>query len=148
MSRSFNQRPEAEPNIDGKGRTMTHRASGTFDVKTEPMASGQFARMSLSKELRGDLEGTSAGEMMSAGSTVEGSGAYVALEQITGSLGGRKGSFALVHRGTMKRGGEFSMVIQVVPDSGTGELAGLTGTFEIVFEGRNHLYNFDYELPV
>src|SRR5258705_13383720 len=105
MSRSFNHSLPGEPNIEimkpalallcltlicampqGKGRTMTHRASGAFEVKMEPMASGQFPRMSLAKQFRGDLEGTSTGEMMSVGGTVEGSGAYVALEQVTASL--------------------------------------------------------------
>lgn len=130
-----------------KGKTMSRRATGSFDVKMEKLASEGFPRMSLAKQFRGDLEGTSEGEMMSVDATVENSGAYVAIERVTGSLHGRKGSFSLVHSGTMRRGEEFSMIIRVVPDSGTGELEGLTGTFEIVFEGRNHLYNFDYTLP-
>ncbi len=115
-------------------------------MKLEPMAADAFPRLKLTKQFQGDLDGTSAGEMMSVEGTVEGSGAYVAIEHVTGSLHGRKGSFALVHNGTMQRGGEFDMRIRVVPDSGTGELAGLTGTLEIVLEGRNHLYHFDYEL--
>lgn len=130
-----------------KGSTMSRRASGSFDVKMEKLQSDRFPRMSGAKQLRGDLEGTSESEMMSVEGTVQGSGAYVAIERVTGTLHGRKGSFALVHSGTMRRGGEFSMIIRVVPDSGTGELEGLTGTFEIVFEGSNHLYNFDYTLP-
>lgn len=125
----------------------TKRASGSFDVKLDPLPGDRFPRMSGAKQLRGDLEGTSEGEMMSVDGTVQGSGAYVAIERVTGTLHGRKGSFALVHSGTMRRGGEYSMIIRVVPDSGTGELEGLTGTFEIVFEGKDHLYHFDYELP-
>ena len=131
----------------GKGKPMTHRASGSFEVKMEPMSSDRFPRLAGTKTIHGDLEGTSVSEMMSVEGAEKGSGAYVAIEQVTGSLHGRKGSFVLVHSGTMRRGGEFSMIIRVVPDSGTGELAGLTGTFEIVFEGSNHLYNFDYALP-
>lgn len=130
-----------------KGKTMTQRASGSFEVKIEPIASEAFPRLALKKQFHGDLEGTSAGEMMSVDGAVEGSGAYVAIERITGTLRGRAGSFALVHNGTMRRGGEFNMIIRVVPDSGTGELAGLTGTMEIVLEGRNHFYHLDYTLP-
>ena len=130
-----------------KGKTMSRRASGSFDVKVEPISNEGFPRLSLTKQFQGDLEGTSKGEMMSVDGTVQGSGAYVAIERITGTLHGRKGSFALVHNGTMRRGGEFSMIIRVVPDSGTEELTGLTGTMEIVIEGREHFYKLDYELP-
>lgn len=126
---------------------MSGQAKGTFEVKTEPIAGEPFPRLSLKKQWHGDLEATSEGEMMSLGGTVEGSGAYVALERITGALGGRKGSFALVHSGTMRRGGEFSMIIRIVPDSGTDELTGISGTLQILFEGKNHLYELDYTLP-
>ena len=130
-----------------KGKSMSQRASGSFEVKLEPLAADAFPRLSLKKQFQGELEGSSVGEMMSVEGAAEGSGAYVAIERITGSLKGRKGSFALVHNGTMRRGGDFDMMIRVVPDSGTGELAGLTGTMEIVIEGRDHFYHFDYVLP-
>jgi hypothetical protein len=78
-------------------------------------------------------------------SGAEGSGAYVAIERVTGTLAGRKGSFLLVHSGTMRRGGEFNMIVRVVPDSGTDELTGLTGTMEITIEGKNHFYKFDFD---
>jgi hypothetical protein len=130
-----------------KGNTMTRRANGTFEVKVQPIAGeGAFPRHSAKKTLHGDLEGTSEGEMMSVTSE-DGSGAYAAIERVTGTLHGRKGSFALVHSGTMRRGGEFDMIIRVVPESGTGELTGLTGTMQIVIEGRDHSYHFDYALP-
>ena len=125
---------------------MTRRANGTFEVKLQPIASEAYPRHSGTKTFRGDLEGTSEAEMMSL-TTKEGSGAYAAIERVTGSLHGRKGSFALVHSGTMRRGGEFDMIVRVVPDSGTGELAGLTGTMKIVIEGSDHSYHFDYALP-
>ena len=130
-----------------KGNTMSRRASGTFEVKMEPMASDGFPRLRGSKQFHGDLEGTGAGEMLSVYGTVEGSGAYAAIERVTGSLHGRKGSFALVHSGTMRRGGEYNMIIRVVPDSGTEQLAGLAGSMDIVIEGANHAYHFDYTLP-
>ena len=129
---------------------MTARASGKFEVKVAPLPAdsadtGGFARMSLEKTLRGDLSGTSRGQMVAAGTAVEGSGAYVALEKITGTLHGRPGTFMLMHNGTM-RAGAYEMRITVVPDSGTGELAGLSGTFTIIFEGKDHSYHFDYTI--
>jgi uncharacterized protein DUF3224 len=131
-----------------KGGVMSHRASGTFDVKMEPVAGeSRFPRLKGEKQFHGDLEGTSQSEMMSVNGTVEGSAGYVAIELVSGSLLGRKGSFALVHSGTMRRGGEFNMIIRVVPDSGTEELSGLTGTLEIIIQGKKHRYNFDFSLP-
>ncbi len=132
-----------------KGGFMPHRATGTFEVKVEPVhgASTSFPRMTMDKQFHGDLEGTSQGEMMWVSGTVEGSGGAVAIERFSGSVQGRKGSFALVHNSTMRRGGEFSMIIRVVPDSGTDQLSGLTGTMEIIIEGKKHFYNFDFSLP-
>lgn len=131
-----------------KGGAMSHRATGTFDVKLEPVpGESRFPRLTLDKQYHGDLEGTSQGEMMSVIGTVEGSAGAVAIECFSGSLLGRKGSFALVHSATMRRGGEYKMIIRVVPDSGTEQLAGLTGTLEIIIEGKKHLYNFDYSIP-
>jgi hypothetical protein len=135
-----------------KGGLMSHRASGTFDVKVEPIPAESkgdrpsFPRLTLDKQFHGGLEGTSQGEMMSVNGTVEGSAGAVAIELFSGSLLGRKGSFALVHSATMRRGGEFNMIIRVVPDSGTEQLAGLTGTLEIIIEGKAHRYNFDYSI--
>jgi hypothetical protein len=133
-----------------KETVVTTRATGRFDVNVAPLAAdsvdtGGFGRMSLEKTFSGDLAGTSRGQMIAAGTAVEGSGAYVALEHVTGTLHGRTGSFTLMHNGTMKAGA-YEMKITVVPDSGTGELAGLSGSFVIIFEGKNHLYQFDYTI--
>lgn len=128
-----------------KGKTMSHHATGTFEVKLEPIAGEGYPRLTLKKQFQGDLAGTSEGEMMSAMTGVEGSGAYVAIERITGTLAGRKGSFMLVHNGTMRRGSEFNMIIRVVPDSGTDELTGLTGTMTIKIEGGKHFYELDFD---
>ena len=129
---------------------MTH-AKGTFDVKVVPLSSDGlptgFGRMSIDKQLHGDLEGTSKGEMLSFGTGGKGSsGGYVALEQVTGTLSGRKGSFVLQHSATMNRGVP-SMSITVVPDSGTDQLVGLAGTFTIIIADGKHSYDFDYSLP-
>ncbi len=102
--------------------------------------------MTISKTLHGDLEGTGQGEMLAANTSVEGSAAYVAIERITGTLAGRTGSFVLQHSATMTRGAPH-LLVTVVPDSGTGDLAGLTGTFGIIIADGQHSYDFEYSLP-
>ena len=128
-------------------------AKGTFDVKITPQASDlspegpNLGRMSLDKQFHGDLAAVAKGEMITAaGLAVKESAAYSAVERVMGSLHGKKGSFALQHTGVMTRGTP-SLNITVVPDSGTGELAGLTGKMDIIIEGKQHSYVFDYELP-
>ncbi|MGE0443048.1 MAG: DUF3224 domain-containing protein [Gemmatimonadales bacterium] len=127
---------------------MTASATGTFEVKVSPAPSepAEVGRLTLDKQFHGDLEGTSQGTMLAHRTAVEGSAGYVAMERVTGKLAGRKGSFVLMHLGVMNRGAQ-SLTISVVPDSGTDELAGLSGTMEIIIEGRNHSYRFAYELP-
>jgi len=101
--------------------------------------------MTIDKTIRGDLEATTQGQMLSAGTTIPNSAGYVAIERVEGTLHGRKGSFVLQHNATMNRGIP-SLSVAVVPDSGTGELEGLTGTFEIIREPGKHSYVFEYEL--
>jgi hypothetical protein len=128
---------------------MSH-ASGTFDVKLTPeldagIGDPTISRMSIEKHFHGDLQGGSRGQMLAAGTDVKGSAGYVAIERIVGILSGRKGAFALQHSGTMTRGVP-QLSITVVPDSGTDELAGLTGQMTInIVEGK-HLYEFEYTL--
>jgi hypothetical protein len=132
---------------------VTGQARGTFEVKVKPLPADEkvagltVGRMSIDKQLAGDIEGTSKGEMMTAGAIVQGSAGYVAIEQVTGTLRGRGGSFTLLHMGTMKQGGEFNLTITVVPDSGTDQLAGLTGKMAIIVADGTHAYEFDYALP-
>ena len=108
-------------------------------------ADASISRMLLDKQIHGDLEATSKGQMLATGSA-QSSGAYVALERITGTLKGRAGSFALQHNATMTRGTP-QMSITVVPDSGTGQLEGITGTFTIKIDNGKHSYDFEYALP-
>ena len=126
---------------------MMH-ATGTFDVKLAPQTSDPpLGRFLLDKQYHGALEGASKGEMLTAGSGAAGSsGGYVALEQFTGTLDGRKGSFVLQHSGTMTAGAP-QLTITVVPDSGTGELKGLTGKMNITIVNGKHSYDFEYSLP-
>jgi hypothetical protein len=132
-----------------KEAPVTHHASGSFDVKATP-ADGQsgdtISRMTLDKQFHGDLEGTSQGQMLATGSA-KGSGAYVAIERITGTLQGHAGSFTLQHSGTMNRGAP-QLTITVVPDSGTEQLAGIEGKMNIIIaaDGK-HSYDFEYTLP-
>jgi hypothetical protein len=130
---------------------MTSHAQGMFEVKIAPLAIGDDAagadlgRMSIDKRFHGDLDASSRGEMLTAGTAVKTSAAYVAVERVTGTLHGRRGTFALQHTGVMTRG-EGRLVITVVPDSGTDQLAGLSGTMSITITGRDHAYGFDYTL--
>ena len=112
------------------------RASGTFEVKLIPQtqddASGDssLGSMSIHKQFYGDLEASSEGQMLTAMTTIEGSAGYVALERVSGTLHERSGTFVLQHSGTMRRGAQ-NLTVTVVPDSGTGELVGLSGKMTI-----------------
>lgn len=130
---------------------MTNRARGTFEVKLTPQSvtegaeQAKIGRLSIEKRFQGDLEGASRGEMLSVMGSVKASAGYVAIERVEGTLAGRAGSFALQHHGLMDRG-EGRLIVTVIPDSGTGDLEGLTGTMSIVIEGGKHSYEFEYAL--
>lgn len=128
------------------------RARGEFDVKLKPLDANtkgrhgiNLGRMSIDKTFRGDLVGKSAGEMLSAMTNIKGSAGYVAIEQVNGALQGKTGAFVLQHYGIMDRGKD-RLVLEVVPDSGTGELEMLTGKMLIIIEEGRHYYEFDYLL--
>ena len=134
-----------------KKAIMTTHASGTFEVKLSPQSPDDKAegatvgRFSLDKKFQGDLEATSKGEMLAVSTTIQGSAGYVAMEQVTGTLNGHTGTFALQHTGTMNRGVP-QLSVTVVPDSGTGQLVGLAGKMDIKIAGGNHFYEFEYTL--
>jgi hypothetical protein len=137
---AYAQAPEAS--------TM-HHAHGTFEVKVQPLTPAPaegLMRMSIDKQIHGDLEATSKGEMLSGGDPKAGAAGYVAMEVVTGKLDGKSGSFALQHLATMDAGGQ-KMQISVVPGSSTGELKGITGVFTIVIANGQHSYDFEYALP-
>ena len=127
-------------------------ARGPFSVKltTESVHAGAEAvlgRRAIAKTYEGDLAATAIGEMLMAGAAVAGSAGYVAIERVEGTLGGRPGSFHLQHFGLLRRG-EGALTVKVIPDSGTGELAGLSGELAIRIEpGGAHFYEFSYDLP-
>jgi Protein of unknown function (DUF3224) len=130
---------------------MKSTASGAFDVNLTPQAlfdtnaDALLSRLAIDKNFRGDLEATSKGEMLSARTAVEGSAGYVAIERVQGTLHGRTGSFVLQHMGVMTRGTP-ELRVTVVPDSGTDELTGLSGTMVIDMSEGRHLYTFEYAL--
>ncbi|HYM78270.1 MAG TPA: DUF3224 domain-containing protein [Candidatus Dormibacteraeota bacterium] len=129
---------------------MTH-ATGPFDVKVAQQDDKSddplLNRMTLDKQYHGDLEATGKGQMLTAGTSVKGSGAYVAIEKVTGTLKGRLGTFVLQHSGTMTQNAP-QLTVTVVPDSGTGQLTGLSGKMTIIVapDGK-HSYEFEYTLP-
>jgi hypothetical protein len=135
-----------------KEPSMAHHAAGSFDVKTTPIAANDateatsIGRYALVKQYHGDLDATAKGEMLGAGDPSSGSAGYVAIEQVTGTLAGRTGSFALQHSGVMDSSG-LKLSVSVVPGSGTGQLKGLGGTLVITNASGHHTYQLDYSLP-
>jgi hypothetical protein len=130
-------------------KLMPHHATGTFEVKMTPIqgaANDGLQRMSIDKVIHGGLEATTKGEMISAGDYKSGNAGYVAMETVTGTLDGKHGTFAFQHVATMN-GGAPEMKVIVTPGSGTGELAGIAGTYTILIENGKHSYTFDYTLP-
>jgi hypothetical protein len=131
---------------------MTSIAKGTFVVNLRPLAlegepqDSKLGRMSIDKQISGDLIGITKGQMLSAMTETKGSAGYVAIERVEGAMHGRRGTFILQHAGTMDRGNP-SLSVTVVPDSGTGDLVGLNGTFRITIAGGEHSYEFAYSLP-
>lgn len=127
------------------------RATGPFEVSLKPLpvdedaGSTMLGRMSIEKQFHGDLEGTSRGQMLTGGTPIKNSAGYVALERVTGSLKGRTGSFTLQHTGIMNRGIP-SLVITIVPDSGTEQLEGISGGMAIRIEAGKHSYDLNYTL--
>jgi hypothetical protein len=140
------------PKMGRKDPVMTRHAEGSFDVKNSPLAPDDattgiaISRYGLDKKFHGDLEGTSKGEMLGAGDAAKGSAGYVAIELVTGTLDGHSGTFALQHLGVMDQG-NFKLTVSVVPGTGTGGLAGIAGTMNIVIASGKHSYTFDYTLP-
>ena len=130
-------------------KPMTQHARGTFTVNVKPLTPSPvegISRFSIDKEIHGDLEATTKGEMFSGGDPKKGVAGYVAMEAVTGTLAGKHGSFALQHLATMDHNGP-KMTVLIVPGSGTGELTGISGSFEIKIANGQHSYDLEYTLP-
>ena len=142
----------AQQTVQAQART-SHVAKGTFTVQMKPLSESGFGdgnanlgRLALDKTFEGDLVAVGKGEMLTAMTQTKGSAGYVAIERVTGTLQGRKGSFVLQHSGQMDRGAQ-SLSIRVVADSGAGDLIGLEGIFKIRIEAGKHFYELEYSLP-
>ena len=131
---------------------MTHTIEGPFHVTMTPVplahadAPALLGRFRLDKRYEGVLDAVGSGEMLSARTAIEGSAGYVAIERVVGTLAGRSGSFVLQHSGVMDRGMK-RLFLEVVPDSGTGALVGLSGRMGIEIAGGEHFYRFEFSLP-
>jgi hypothetical protein len=136
------------PSTNGpQEKNSMNEVSGEFDVKIVPMDTGddKMGMMALDKHYHGDLDAAAKGRMLTGMADVKGSGAYVAIERVSGKLKGAAGTFLLYHTGVMSKGSQ-SLTIRVVPDSGTGDLAGIEGEMHIKIEGGKHFYRFEYTL--
>jgi hypothetical protein len=125
------------------------RATGSFEVSLQPLSNAEVSsdpllgRMLLTKKFSGDLTAAARGQMLSASTATKGSAGYVAIDHVTGTLDGRRGSFLLQHSGSMQRGVP-SLSIKVIADSGTDELTGISGTLSINVVDGQHFYDFLY----
>lgn len=127
------------------------KVTGEFQVKLTPQSpapieDATLGRMAIDKEFTGPLTAQSKGMMTAFMTATKGSGGYVAIEKVTGKLEGREGTFVLQHSSIMERGAQQQNIF-VIPDSGTGELLGLTGKMLIRIEAGKHFYDFSYRLP-
>jgi hypothetical protein len=134
-------------------KAMTTQVRGSFEVKLVPQGTEDkveglsLGRLTIAKQFHGELEGTSQGQMLTGMTEVPGSAGYVAMERVTGTLKGKRGSFLLQHSGTMSKAGGFQLSVTVVPDSGTAQLLGLRGKMDIEVVDGKHFYVFEYTLP-
>ena len=125
-------------------------ARGTFEVVMEPeppfleQDGLTLTRTLVRKEFSGDVVGASEAHMLAAFTATPGSAGYVAIEHFTGSVDGKSGAFALQHSGVMSKG-DAQLVVTIVPDSGAGELTGISGTMEIDNDAGRHSYVLHYE---
>ncbi|MCY4582190.1 MAG: DUF3224 domain-containing protein [Chloroflexi bacterium] len=125
-------------------------ARGSFDVNMEPeppfleQDGVTLNRNVVRKEFTGGMVGTSEAQMLAAFTGTPGSAGYVAVEHFTGSVDGRSGSFVLQHSGVMDRG-DARLTVAIVPDSGTGELTGISGSMTIDNNEGQHSYVLEYE---
>ena len=112
--------------------SMRKKAKATFGIKSwdektynEMEGAPKLTRVSATKSYQGDIEGEGKLEYLMMYRTA-GSASFMGLERVTGSIGGRSGSFVLQHTGTFE-GGVAKVTLSVVPGSGTGDLRGLSG---------------------
>lgn len=138
---------------------MTHHATATFDVKSwdektwdgknwKEIPGEKLTHAIVTKSYHGDIEGEGLSQSLTTYNAA-GYASYTGLEKVTGKLAGRTGSFVLQTSGTYDPNtGEAKATWFVAPDSGTGELKGLSGTGAFVAHhgNPNVSITLDYEL--
>jgi len=146
------QSKEKPAQTANKPAMTTKIAKGTFEVKVTPVKDDDasivegMGRLTLNKTWSGELVGTSKGQMLGYSDKAQTTGGYVAMEVFTGTVNGKKGSFALQHVGTMEKG-KFAINVEIIPGSGTADLTGITGKLEIIIADGKHSYELAYSLP-
>jgi hypothetical protein len=101
----------------------------------------------MEKRFEGDVSGLSATVFTSAFDQERGVGTYVAMESFEGSLNGVAGTFNFVHSATTHGTDRVGEHFVIVPASGTGDLAGISGSGRIAIDDDGgHRIRFDYEL--
>jgi hypothetical protein len=144
--------PAANSPVLNESRMTTMHARGTFEVQLAPQPIDAYTdgatmgRMTIDKQFSGDMIATSKGQMLTGMGNIKGSAAYVAIERVTGTVNGKRGSFVLHHTGVMANGAQ-SLAIVIAPDSGTDDLTGIAGSMTLVIEGKMHSYDLAYALP-
>jgi len=114
------------------GSDQRTHAVAKIDVKVwdpkpydEPPAGPALVRIHVEEDFSGDIEGSGVVEFLQS-QRADGSASFVGIERVSGSLGGRSGTFLFQDQGTLE-GSTVCGSWFVVPGSGTGELAGLRG---------------------
>jgi len=121
-------------------------ATGTFEISLEPQQDkgSPAGRMIINKTYKGDIDGTGLGQMLSK-RMENGHAVYFAIEEVNATIAGKKGGFTLLHKGVMTPEGQ-SLSIEIMADSGTGELASISGYCEIEIQDKTHFYTLHYQL--
>jgi hypothetical protein len=104
----------------------------------------RLTRAKVTKIFSGELEGEGTVEYLMT-HRPDGTASFVGVETVSGRLGGKAGAFVLEHRGTFQEGAATADC-RVVPGSGTGALAGLSGSGRFAAEGREAPFRLEYEL--
>ena len=122
-------------------------SEGTFDIGLAPQddAGHPAGRMLIDKTYSGGMTGRGTGQMISK-RVHNGPSVYFAVEEFTGSVDGLSGAFTLLHRGFMDQQAQ-SLDITILEGSGSGGLAGVSGSMQITQEEGVHQYSLEYELP-
>ena len=121
-------------------------ARGTFEVELTPQedSAAPAGRMLIAKTYLGDMNGAGIGQMISK-RTEDGAAVYYAIEEFSGSIGGRSGGFTLVHEGRMSNESQ-SLEVTILEGSGSGDFENVSGSMLILQDASGHRYELTFEL--